>query len=814
MKKIKITDATQGQIYVSKSKGKYFKTKDSTSKSGHSILAQIDMTHAGIVTRNYGFYLPNRMKSGANTFTKDYAKPLLIGHDDDTQPVGRVIQAEYIDTSNQYKIEDQYVRSLFNMTDKKNKTENIASVVRHIIQTYDRRDDYKGLGHIRGTVKITDSETIEKVLNGTLLTVSTAMVSDSAVCSICGTDWVKDGMCEHNRGQIYDDNVCVVIPGSMAYEHLAIVNTPADPHAHDFYIISDGVEKEIKLEKNEDMYKISDHYDLAAQLFAYSDSNIISLSSETDVNFIDIKDNIQKMENAMKLEGINSRIKDALDIKVEIYRYATEDMPSREVTVREYVGELNEEELQKMISQITTLISSDGTEISDEDINVAIDKYCAENFEAVDAKQVVKEEDKEEKETDSKEEEEDKKEESEAEEKEEDKKKCKKKAKKMSDNFRLEVSEEIENDFFDEVLNEFSVINEEREEKYSDKIIKKAAEYYSLLKKEDALAIVIFGKDSTAENVIEKLQELDQAQKLAEINAEDFYELMKKHMKEDEALTEDQLKELKATNYCGKKGFFPVVDKAHYVAAKKVLAEISAADSVKERILVAIEKRAKKLELDLTDNFDNEEETCNNNDNIKVDELLKQFEDARSKLEEFGIQIPETETKDSFVEKDQEIEILEAQLEAANEEIDALTVENKELRDNLSLELATRTVDTKMLSGNFEINDRVAEIENLAKRSLDSLKDGLKDLENNFKIQDFLQQDDGIEKAPTEDVDDPTLKHKDEKAGNSSTEQNAEEEKFKLYDEYNKRVATYGKFEADRWLSRIQRKNGSVQTID
>ena len=70
---VKFRDAMAGQIHISGGKGKYFKTKDSTSPSGHTLVAQIDMTHAGIVTRNYGFYLPARMKAGASSFTENFS---------------------------------------------------------------------------------------------------------------------------------------------------------------------------------------------------------------------------------------------------------------------------------------------------------------------------------------------------------------------------------------------------------------------------------------------------------------------------------------------------------------------------------------------------------------------------------------------------------------------------------------------------------------------------------------------------------------------------------------------------------------------
>lgn len=813
MKKIKIIDDIGGHVHISKSKNKYFKTKDSASPSGHSLLAQIDMTHSGIVTRNYGFYLPARMKAGAHTFTKDYNKPVLIGHDEeaDTKPVGRVIHAEYIDSSDVYKSKDSYLKGLFQFQDSKNRGE-VLDFVHHVIKNYDAKDGYKGLGHIRGTVKITDAEVIQGILDETYLTVSTSMVSDSATCSICGTDWVADGLCDHRRGQVYDDDVCVVIPGSMAYDHLGIVNTPADPHAHDFTIISDNPTEKTILQidrKLKDLYKTNDHYDIAAQLFACKDDSIISLSSETDVNLIEIKDNIQKMENIMKnkksKEDLKKKIQDEMSICVSVYRFGNDETGSKEVSVREMVKELSAEEINAIVEHIIGMMESEKS--TDNSVKAAVKKYFDDNYEAVAEAPT---------------------EPAKGETKDQSykgamtqptvgaktsKKKSKKKAKKMSDSFKLEDSEEITEEMFDEVEAGIAAVEGAG---LNDSQIFELTELVCLYRNEDAIALATFGKIEANDfaGFVAKYKELkDSAIVLDKAQGEEIYEEMKKHMDTEKALTDEQYGKLKASDYCGMKGYFPVVDEAHARAAIAVLARCEASDSVKGRILTAIYRKADKMGLDLNKNFDSVEEPCNNNASITVEDALKAFEDAKAKLLEMGIQVPTSvEVKDE-TEVNMEIQILEAQLEAANEELDSLTAELEILKTQLAEELATRTVDMKMLSGNFEIGDRVAEIENHKARSLDSLRDGLKDLEAQFKIQDFVKND-GMTKAPTSTVENPTLQQMDKKAEVVKVEKGVEENKYKLYDEYNKRVATYGKPEADRWLQKVQKKNGIIPTID
>jgi len=810
MKKIKIIDALGGHVSVSKGKNKYFKTKDSASPSGHSLLAQIDMTHAGIVTRNYGFYLPARMKAGAHSFTKDYNKPVLIGHDEDSdsKPVGRVISAEYIDNSNVYKSQDSYLRQLLSFQDSGKKNSELIDFVQHVIKNYDAKDTYKGLGHLRGTLKITDAEVIEGVLNDTYLTVSTSMISDSATCSVCGTDWVADGLCDHRRGQTYDDDVCVVIPGNMAYDHLGIVNTPADPHAHSFVLLGDDSSQTtiVGLDSAEkDLYKTNDHYDIAAQLFACKDKTIVSLSSKTDVNLIEIKDNIQKMENAMKNKknqenSLEQKIKDEMSVSVSVYRFGNEKEGSKEVSVREMVEALSEEEISAMVTHVVAMMSS-GEEVTDDSVKAAVKKYFDDNFEAPTpvADPVIEDASykgaPEAAMTPTK-----------------GKKKAKKKAKKMSDSFKLEDSAEIADEMHDDATAKIAAVVDHG---LSEDEVEDLAELACLYASEDAIVLATFkfNLEDYASIVADYKSWKESLIELDKLTGDEVYEKMKEHLA-DSVMSPETFSGLKASDYCGIKGFFPVVDEAHARAALAVLAKCKASDSAKGRILTAIYRKADKMGLDLTKNFDSKEEPCNNNASISVEDALGAFESAKAKLIELGVEVPVQVIQKDDTEKDMEIKILEAQLEAANEELDSAVLENNELKTQLAAELATRTVDMKMLSGNFEIKDRVAEIENHKVRSLDSLKDGLKDLEVQFKIQDFVKND-GMTKVPVESVENPTLQQKDLKAQSVNVvETKQEEDKYRIYDEYNRKVATYGKQEADRWLSKIQKKNGTIPTID
>src|SRR5690606_10809093 len=68
--------------------------------TGKGLVIKVAATHSGLITRNNTFYLPDRMRSGTSTWTDHYNKPIQLHHNDEIDPVGRVIAARYVDTTN------------------------------------------------------------------------------------------------------------------------------------------------------------------------------------------------------------------------------------------------------------------------------------------------------------------------------------------------------------------------------------------------------------------------------------------------------------------------------------------------------------------------------------------------------------------------------------------------------------------------------------------------------------------------------------------------------------------------------------------
>jgi hypothetical protein len=217
-----------------------FETKDSKSESGHSLLVHVAATHAAIVNGNRRFYRPDKMQEGVHTFLPAKREdgtvlrnpaPVLIGHNENGDVIGRVLQAKYHDESYRYHAEFSTIKDfVFYQRDGKKRLDVFKSVD-WIVENLVPLKDYTGLGYVDLGVKLTNPESIRKVLADEYLSVSVGFKTDSAICSVCHTDWADDGKCEHTAGEMVDGKPMFLISGSMVFEELSFVNFGADPFA-------------------------------------------------------------------------------------------------------------------------------------------------------------------------------------------------------------------------------------------------------------------------------------------------------------------------------------------------------------------------------------------------------------------------------------------------------------------------------------------------------------------------------------------------------------------------------------------------------
>lgn len=725
---IRFTDAVTGQASISKDFSKDLKTiTDSTSPSGQSLVAQIEMTHAGIVTRNLGFYLPDNMRKGAHTFTKNYNKPVLVGHDSDSDPVGRVVRADYVDTSFQYVQNDKYLSSLIKFNDKKDpkKAKNdMVSFVQHVIGEYNSKDSYRGLGHINGTLKITDPVAIQKVLDERYLTVSISMSSDSAYCSECGQDWVSEGQCEHDRGQVYDSGIPVVlIPGKQNYNHVGFVSEPADHFAAGLkgveLVNSDSVkELDSVIQVSDNHFK--DRYSIAANLFSYKDSKLISLSDESQTDLFEVKNNIQKLEDSLKPME-NEKMKkgkfaDDVSASISLYMYG-EDGESTSLEFRKYASTLSAEQLGDLAKKAAAALASQES-LSEESIDSAIQDYFKSVIPAINDS-VVSTEVLEVVET-------------------ENEIPVMKKVKTLSDKFKLVDGVEYDANIEDSILVEIQKIEGVN---LTDKEVNELASLIARSQHQDALAsLTIETKDKTIKECVDAYVAIkDSRFKLTSISEQDVVAKMNDHLSEESKIVFDSIV---AKDCAGSGKYFPILNKACVEAAKKVLALTISSDSIKGKILENIEKISSKIVTDSvvaeqvpTDKtaetaeiFDSTKTECDNqgelNDETLVAELTKLVQLATDRNLIDSIIAP------FLAEKELEIGVLEQQLLLANDEVDELLASIAEIKDNSKKDLAEKVVDAKIKSGLFELNDRESEIVKHLERTENSLNDILADLVN------------------------------------------------------------------------------------
>lgn len=194
-----------------------------------SLLVRVAATHAGIITKNNGFYLPDKMSQGASSMMSPFPKPILLHHDSYKDPIGRIVNADYINTANTLFNRDSKFKGF---TDSKTSFIAKLDLVDALFEDGHLEDpDFQGLGYISVVAKITDPEAIQKIADSRLMTVSIGASTDRAVCSICKSDWVDEGPCEHRPGKTYDEKPAFIIAGNLTYEELSFVNSPADPFA-------------------------------------------------------------------------------------------------------------------------------------------------------------------------------------------------------------------------------------------------------------------------------------------------------------------------------------------------------------------------------------------------------------------------------------------------------------------------------------------------------------------------------------------------------------------------------------------------------
>lgn len=358
MRRIKLFDQIHFQpIEVPKQVKDFFSSNPAGDKS---LIIKAAATHSGIITRNNGFYLPSEMRSGVSTWTSQYSKPILVHHDQGTDPVGRVIKAVYVDMMGGLK-DSKKVRDAFQKVGEVDRfdaylkgtlsfSEIVDFTVKYFCDSSLMIDDpdYQGLGYIELTAAISDPVAIQKFLDKRYLTGSVGASTDKAVCSICKTDWASsDALCEHRPGSIYDGKKCVLIAGKLSYEEWSVVNTPADRHAK-VLEVGNSIQDQVNFDIEHDTIMYSRH---VPEILLNDTKGLEPMTIETILSILTTSDKFKELSQDL-LQQLSTKIFESLkDQQVEDINKVVLEMAEQLTVAKDEVKDFFGAEYDELVGE-------------------------------------------------------------------------------------------------------------------------------------------------------------------------------------------------------------------------------------------------------------------------------------------------------------------------------------------------------------------------------------------------------------------------------------------------------------------------------
>lgn len=143
------------------------------------------------LTANYNNYSAIELEKALQSWVEPYPKPIILNHDLNSEPIGRVIAAKM-----------------------------------------DKEED--GAPYVRLQVAITDPLAAQKISDKRYLTGSVGGRAGKAVCSISGEDLAAESadgrpkMAKYKRGQVYKGKLAFVDMQDISFKEYSFVNQPAD----------------------------------------------------------------------------------------------------------------------------------------------------------------------------------------------------------------------------------------------------------------------------------------------------------------------------------------------------------------------------------------------------------------------------------------------------------------------------------------------------------------------------------------------------------------------------------------------------------
>lgn len=158
------------------------------SPTDRGLVIEIAAIHEG-TTANFNHYPATELAAALPSWTSPYPKPVLLHHDPESEPLGRIIGSRM-----------------------------------------DKEED--GTPYVRLQVAVTDTEAMKKVKDQRYLTGSVGGRAGKATCTICKADWSNASMfelpCKHRRGKSYNGKVAGIEMSDISFKEYSFVNMPAD----------------------------------------------------------------------------------------------------------------------------------------------------------------------------------------------------------------------------------------------------------------------------------------------------------------------------------------------------------------------------------------------------------------------------------------------------------------------------------------------------------------------------------------------------------------------------------------------------------
>lgn len=320
--------------------------REQTESSKFVLMPKIEAIHAKKVTRNFTYYTEegfmqeimhpkHNIPSGVNSWLVPFPKPVLKNHNTETEPLGRIASARVVKVGR--KVYEELIPA------------------------------------------ITDSDAIEKILDGRYLTTSISSETDSITCSICKQDLTKseEGFWghEHERGEMYDDKLAYWIMGHLWHSEISFVNKPSDTESKIIQINTkeSAKEKQYKLDmlgcykdrvfnmETGEEFRIGEvlNEEESRTFYSIVESNkeegslMAENKEEKNAELESLKSSIEKL-TAEKVDI--SKAKEASDIKIKELEERVQAVEAELNTVNEQLKEVETKNAETLVSLHTARV--------------------------------------------------------------------------------------------------------------------------------------------------------------------------------------------------------------------------------------------------------------------------------------------------------------------------------------------------------------------------------------------------------------------------------------------------------------------------